>query len=31
MSKLLHVLNVGPRINSGIAVGAALATQFQHT
>jgi len=31
MSKLLHVLNVGPRINSGIAVRAALTAQFQHT
>ena len=31
MSKLLHVLNVRPRINSGIAVRAALAAQFQHT
>ncbi len=31
MSKLLHVLNVRPRINSGMAVGAALAAQFQHT
>ena len=31
MSKLLHVLNVRPGINSRIAVGAALAAQFQHT
>src|SRR5208283_5637373 len=31
MSKLLHVLNVRPRINCGIAVRAALAAQFQHT
>ena len=31
MSKLLHVLNVRPRINSGMAVRAALAAQFQHT
>ncbi len=31
MSKLLHVLNVRPRIDSGIAVGAALTAQFQHT
>jgi hypothetical protein len=31
MSKLLHVLNIRPRINSGIAVRAALAAQFQHT
>ena len=30
MSKLLHVLNVRPRINSGMAVRAALAAQFQH-
>jgi hypothetical protein len=31
VSKLLHVLNVGARIDSGRAVGAALAAQFQHT
>jgi hypothetical protein len=31
MSKLLHVLNVRPRINSGMAVRAALTAQFQHT
>lgn len=31
MSKLLHVLNVRTRINSGIAVRAALTAQFQHT
>jgi hypothetical protein len=31
MSKLLHVLNVRPRINSGMAVRTALAPQFQHT
>ena len=31
MSKLFHVLNVRPRINSGMAVDAALAPQFQHT
>ena|ERR1017187_8178436 len=31
MSKLLHVLNIRPRINSGIAVRAAFAPQFQHT
>src|ERR1700722_8010395 len=31
MSKLLHVLNVRPRINSGMAVRAALTTQFEHT
>jgi hypothetical protein len=31
MSKLLHVLNVRARINSGIAVRAALTAQFQHT
>jgi hypothetical protein len=31
MSKLLHVLNVGPGINGGMAVRAALAPQFQHT
>ena len=29
MSKLLDILNVRPRINSGIAVRAALAAQFQ--
>jgi hypothetical protein len=31
MSKLLDVLNVRPRINSRIAVGAAFTAQFQHT
>ena len=31
MSKLLHVLNIRPRINSGMAVRAALTAQFQHT
>ena len=31
MSQLLHVLNVRPRINRGMAVRAALAAQFQHT
>ena len=31
MSELLHVLNIRPRINRGIAVRAALAAQFQHT
>jgi hypothetical protein len=31
MSKLLYVLNVRPGINSGMAVRAAFATQFQHT
>ena len=31
MSKLLYVLNIRPRINSGSAVGAAFAAQFQHT
>ena len=31
MSKLLHVLNVRPRIDSGMAVRAALTAQFQHT
>ena len=31
MSKLLYVLNVRSRINSGIAVRAALTAQFQHT
>jgi hypothetical protein len=31
MSKLLHVLDVRSRINSGIAVRAALTAQFQHT
>jgi len=30
MFKLLHVLNVGPGINSGMAVGAALTAQLQH-
>ena len=30
MSKILHVLNVRPRINRGVAVGAALTAQFQH-
>jgi hypothetical protein len=30
MSKLLHVLNVCPRIDGGMAVRAALAAQFQH-
>jgi hypothetical protein len=29
--KLLHVLNIRPRIDSGIALRAALAAQFQHT
>ncbi len=31
VSKLLHVLDVRPGINSGMAVRAALAAQFQHT
>ena len=31
MSKFLHVLNVRPRIDSGIAVRAALTAQFQHS
>ena len=31
MSKLLHVLDVRPRINSGMAVRAALSAQFQYT
>jgi hypothetical protein len=31
MSKLLHVLNVRPGINSGIAVRAALTAQLQYT
>jgi len=31
MSKLLHVLNIRARINSGMAVRAALAAQFQYT
>ena len=31
MSKVLHVLNVRPRINSRMAVRAALTAQFQHT
>src|SRR5580693_10147773 len=31
MSKLLHVFNVRPRINSGMAVRTAFAPQFQHT
>ncbi len=31
MPKLLHVLNIRPRINSGIAVRAAFAAQLQHT
>jgi hypothetical protein len=31
MSKLLHVLNVRPTINSGMAVRTALTAQFQHT
>ena len=31
MSKLPHVLNVRPRINSGMAVRAALTAQFQYT
>ncbi len=30
MSELLHVLDVRPGIHSGMAVGAALAAQFQH-
>ena len=30
MSKLLHVLNVRPRINSRMAIRAALTAQFQH-
>jgi hypothetical protein len=30
-SKLLHILNVEPRINSGTAVRPAFAPQFQHT
>ena len=29
--QLLHVLNIRPRINSGIAVRAAFAAQLQHT
>jgi hypothetical protein len=31
MPQLLNVLNVRPRINSGMAVRAALTAQFQHT
>ena len=31
VSKLLHILNIRPGINRGIAVRAALAAQFQHT
>jgi hypothetical protein len=31
VSKLLDIFNIGARINSGIAVGAALTAQFQHT
>ena len=31
MSKLLHVLNVRARINSGMAVRAAFTAQFQYT
>ena len=31
VSKLLDIFNIGARIHSGIAVGAALAAQFQHT
>jgi hypothetical protein len=31
MSQLLHVLDVRPRINSGMAVRTALAPQFQNT
>jgi hypothetical protein len=31
MSELLHVLNVRPGINSGMAGRAALTAQFQHT
>ena len=31
MSKLLDIFNIGARINSGMAVRAALTAQFQHT
>jgi hypothetical protein len=31
MSKLLDIFNIGARIDSGMAVRAAFAAQFQHT
>jgi len=31
VSKLLDIFKIGARINGGIAVGAALTAQFQHT